>query len=459
MPSSTSSSDGSADRKRQVDFGADLSTDARRVALRTAVAGLLILGAGLAFARCNIALVDPLMAGKKRLREALAALPEVAAHPGGTGDTGETGETSDTALFFGSSLVWNGFSPEVFDARLGERGVQLASFNFGFGGLNPEIQLLLARRIRAAFDAEGHRLRLALVEFNPFQTTRARAREDEHVRDQHRMMLAMPAEIAQLAFESPDRGARYFTGRYLRNSISPEAVTAAFGGIVSGIGELVEAGARGPKPPKPNSAEARPSPEERAQMDARTGAALDFRLGLLEAHRGIPPMWELEFRGDPQFDRPETHEALEILSRPTDWELREDLARRIRCCDIEELRFDEHLVADFIALVGELAAVSERTEVVLMPVNHAWVKRSPAALERLREVVLRIARETGVPVLDFQSLPSLDASHFWDATHLTPSGGMRAFSVLLADHYVPTLTAPIDLIEPLTGGVALGNAR
>jgi hypothetical protein len=456
MPSSTSSSDGSAARKRQVDFGADLHADARHVALRTAVAGLLILGAGLAFARCNIALVDPLMAGKKRLREALAALPEVAAHPGATGDTGET---SDTALFFGSSLVWNGFSPEIFDARLDEHGVQLASFNFGFGGLNPEIQLLLARRIRAAFEAEGRRLRLALVEFNPFQSTRARAREDERVRDQHRMMLATPAEIARLALESPDRGARYFTGRYLRNSISPEAVTAAFGGIVSGIGELVEAGARGADQGSAGAAGARPSPEERAQMDTRTGAALDFRLGLLEVHRGIPPMWDLEFRGDPQFDHPETHEALEILSRPADWELREDLARRIRCCDIEELRFDERLVADFIALLGELAAVSERTEVVLMPVNHAWVKRSPAALERLREVVRRIARETGLPVLDFQSPPSFDASHFWDATHLTPSGGMRAFSVFLADHYVPSLIGPIERIEPVAGGVALGGAR
>ena len=126
---------------------------------------------------------------------------------------------------------------------------------------------------------------------------------------------------------------------------------------------------------------------------------------------------------------------------------------------VEELRFDERLVADFIELVGEIAAVSERTEVVLMPVNHAWVKRSPAALERLREVVLRIARETGLPVLDFQSPPSLDASHFWDATHLTPSGGMRAFSVFLADHYAPSIIGPIELIEPVPGAVASRDAR
>ena len=87
--------------------------------------GLLMLLAGLLWSRCHIEVIDIVQPEKKRLREALDALPEMAAHPG------------DHALFFGSSLVWNGFVPDIFDARLRERGVELASFNLGFGGLNP----------------------------------------------------------------------------------------------------------------------------------------------------------------------------------------------------------------------------------------------------------------------------------------------------------------------------------
>ncbi len=51
--------------------------------------------------------------------------------------------------------------------------------------------------------------------------------------------------------------------------------------------------------------------------------------------------------------------------QPAPYELERDLANRIRCCDILELDFDEALVEDFIAIVHELAAVSERIEIIL----------------------------------------------------------------------------------------------
>ena len=120
MRSSTSSSSGAVREGGRVPV-----EDPRRVALRTAVAGLLTLIAGLAFMRCHIALLDPVMPEKQRLREAVAALPQVAAAPG------------DAVIVFGSSLVWNGFKPLVFDDRLRETGVEVTTWNFGFGGLNP----------------------------------------------------------------------------------------------------------------------------------------------------------------------------------------------------------------------------------------------------------------------------------------------------------------------------------
>lgn len=398
----------------------DARPDSRRVALRTTAAGLLLLLAGLLWSRCHIEVIDIVQPEKMRLREALQALPAVAEQPG------------DTLLFFGSSLVWNGFVPDTFDAQLREHGVEVASFNLGFGGLNPTVQRVLVRRIRAAYERAGRRSRLTLVEFNPFQTTQVRARSDERVADQHAMMLATSAQVARLWLTSPERAARHFASRTFRKSLSPEAVTSAVGAIVAEVGKGL-----GPAPTE------RPSPEEQLRLDRRQQAAIDVAVGLARAYRGIPTMWELEVRGGTRMDFPEIHDALEVLLAPIDWDQRDDLAMRVRCCDIEQLRFAPELGDDFIALVDEFSAISDRVEVVLMPVNHAWVERTPEARVRMRDVVARIERETGVPVADFQSSPKLDPEMFWDVTHLGFITGAPVFSAHLADHYAPMLSAAL----------------
>ena len=78
-----------------------------------------------------------------RVIEARAALPRIIA------------EEDDLVLFFGSSMTQAGFSARVFDRALAERGVDVKSFNFGFGGLNPLFQDYLARRVREAFEERG----------------------------------------------------------------------------------------------------------------------------------------------------------------------------------------------------------------------------------------------------------------------------------------------------------------
>ena len=425
MPSSISSSETfrSAPGASRNRFRDDVRSDLRRVELRTAIAGLLLLTGGLLFTRCHTEVFDILQPEKKRLHEAIVELPAIAAYP------------QQTALFFGSSLVWNGFLPEVFDARLSERGVGLASFNLGFGGLNPEIQRVLARRLRTAHEAVGRRAKLAIIEFNPFQTTRVRAIGDGFVRDQHLMMLATRTEIAALALEAPERAARYFSGQVFRNSLSAETVTGSLGFIATGIGGMIDVD---------HADVEKPSAEAQRELDRRKQAVIDVLVGLWRAHGGIPRLWELEFRGEMRLDFPETHDALEIGLRPNDWNQLDDLEMRLRCCDIEELRFDEALVEEFIALVAEFSAFADHVEVVLMPVNHAWVKRTAAAEGRLRAVVERIERETAVRVVDFQSTPSIDPEQFFDVTHLSPLSGARVFSAHLADHYAQVL-APGEL--------------
>ena len=100
-----------------------------------------------------------------------------------------------------------------------------------------------------------------------------------------------------------------------------------------------------------------------------------------------------------------------------------------------QLHFNEGLVRDFIALVHEPAATSDRIEVVLMPRNYEWVKNPPEALDRQRTVVTRIERETGAAVRDYQHLPELDGRYFLDVSHLILHEGQDRFSSLLAEDW------------------------
>ncbi len=412
MPSSTSSSD-------PVVASSELGT--RQVALRAVVAGVALLTAGLLFTRCQTYVLDWVLLEDTRLREAVGLLPEVAETPG------------PAALFFGSSLVYVGFSPAVFDARLEEHGVDLRSYNFGFGGINPSIQRVLARRVRLAFEEQNRTLALTLVEFTPFQATEARARSNARSREQSLMMLATPTDILHLSLESPERAARTFVVRYLRMGLTAEAMTQVFGGLATTLLSAV----------LPSGAAALELPPEEVQAQREVQqAGLGLLVGLAKVYGGKPDPWDPEFRGELRLIFPETREHVLRLMQQTPSAFQSDLENRIRCCDIVDLGFDDALIDDFIATVRELAAISERVEVILMPKNAAWVKNPPEALARQSEVLDRIQRETGVPIADFQTLPGFDGSRFRDSTHLTSHEGKPEFSRLLADHYAPALRAP-----------------
>ncbi len=405
MPSSTSSSESESPR---------VDPDSRRLALRTLLVGVSLLTAGMLFTRCQTFMLDWVLLEDVRLREAIAEIPAVASTPG------------STALVFGSSLVFVGFSPAVFDARMEEHGIDLQSWNFGFGGLNPEIQRVLARRVRAAFESENRTLALSLVEFNPFQATKARAASNERSRDQLLMMLATPADILKLALESPERAARTVVVRYLRGSITAEAMTEIFGELAKLPLTAVF--------PDEHPDEQEVPPEQAAAIDERQEAMLELAFAMLEVHGGKPTFWELEYGGELRLLFPETEEYVVRMMQPTPYELERDLENRIRCCDIVDLDFDESLVADFIATVQDLAAVSERVEIFLMPKNTDWVQTSPEGMQRQRDVLERIRRETGVRIADFQEVPPFKGSKFFDVSHLTVHEGMPEFSRILADH-------------------------
>ena len=208
-------------------------------------------------------------------------------------------------------------------------------------------------------------------------------------------------------------------------------INAIFRPIVSGVGGLFDR-------PDPNSPA--PTPEETARDDARSTAAKEFFFAYLETNGLWLPAWSFDDRGDHRLVTPETRDAWLAMSRPTRSGLERDLAMRVRCCDILELQFDDTLVSDFIALVKVFARVSERVEIVLFPINAEWIERTPEGLERQRQVLERIRRETGVAIADFQNRPPLAASNFVDVTHLNAATGGLEISRVLADHYAPALS-------------------
>ena len=330
-------------------------------------------------------------------------------------------------MVFGSSMTDAGFSPRRFDKLLAERGIEVKSFNFGFGGLNPFFQDYLSRRIREAFEEKDRRLDLALLEFCPFQVTEGRWRGAISAVDSFVPLLATGEEMWEIAKEDPTRGVRMLNIRYLRDGISAEMITHYLGG------EL--------RPPRPRS-QLPPDEEARARMREIGG---EFQRRMKEDYPDYDGAdWYYPWQGGgtiPEERSQETRDlvaeyfALERLPRS----MENDKLNRIACCDIEELPFEELLVESYIRIVRNFQRFSNKVEVILLPRNTEWIHYSPEAQGRLNTVLRRIEEETGVTVRNFQELPEITTEMWSDTTHLARYSGDEAFTARLVEEYAPYL--------------------
>ncbi len=351
----------------------------------------------------------------RRVVEARAALPRIVA------------EENDLVMAFGSSMTEAGFAARQFDRELTERGIDVTSFNFGFGGLNPLFQDYLARRVREAFEAEDRRLKLALIEFCPFQNTVGRYQGALPVVDSFVTMLASPREMWEVTLSDPTRGIRMLNIHYLRDDISAEMITHHFGEELG--------------PPTPRSSlpedevaskrlgEVSELLSERFEEDYPDYADEDWHYGWQGAGT-IPEERSASTRA--LFE-----ELYELLRSPR--RLENDKLRRATCCDIETLDFEEELVAAFVRMVETFQAFSDRVEVVLLPRNTAWIQYEPDAAARLEAVLDRIARETGVVIRNHQDLDGVTPEMFSDTTHLARYSGDVAYTSFLVETYAPLL--------------------
>jgi hypothetical protein len=339
-------------------------------------------------------------------------------------------EERDLVMMFGSSMTDAGFAARQFDREMEERGIEVKSFNFGFGGLNPYFQVYLSRRVRDAFQAGGRRLKLALIEFAPLQNTRARWQGAQPVIDSYVAMLADGGDIRDVVRDDFTRGVRVAQIKYLRNEISAEMATWYFGSLMFDARGRPDAGF--------------PADEEKDKVLREVGEKLSeaFQAEYPD-YDGCDWCWDWQGAGTIPSERsPETldlfveyYDALRSEQR-----LADDRAWRIECCDIEELDFEEALVAAFIRTVENFKDFADDVEVILLPRNQRWIGRSPEAEQRLNDVLERIRRETGVSVRSFEDAGEITPGMFSDTTHLARYSGDVAFTHLLVETYAPSLS-------------------
>lgn len=335
-------------------------------------------------------------------------------------------DEGDLVMVYGSSMIDAGFGPREFDQHIADAGGQSSSWNYGFGNLNPLFQELLARRIVDDFKASDRRLKLLLIEFNPFQTTKTRRNRAVAIEEPYISLMASREEIVDRILDNPASGLRIAEIRYLRDGFSAEAITTYF---LSG-------------PFTQPRADLDPGLEEDEAAKDRLDEVRDlYRLMFKEEFAEFAECnWCYDWKGGNVLPSERSEELTALLSeyyslKQSDYKMAIDRLSRIRTADIEELDFDEDLVVAFIEMVKVLAQVSDNIEVIMLPQNNDWITNPPEALQRLNTVIARIENETGVTVRNFQKIDAVTNDMFSDTTHLTALAGRDAFTRFLAEEY------------------------
>ncbi|MGB0495076.1 MAG: hypothetical protein ACPGJI_01875 [Kangiellaceae bacterium] len=346
-----------------------------------------------------------------RVVEARAALPKIVQ------------EEQDLVMVFGSSMVEAGFAARQFDKEMSELGKNVKSFNFGFGGLNPFFQDYLSRRIRDEFVRNDKRLKLAVIEFNPFQTTQTRWNGAISTVDSFITMLASNEELFAIGKEDPTRGFRLFNIKYIRNDISAEMATSFIG--------------QGMFPAK------RPKrlddPEEIREKQRELGKELQ-ELFAKEYPDYKSSRWSYPWQGAGTIPQERSDHTLAVFKEyyaalQSHARLTNDLQNRINRADIEELNFEPLLIESFIEIVENFKQFSDKVEIVMLPRNTKWVNYTEEGKKRLNKTISIIEKATKLKIESHQDLDVIDPTMFSDTTHLARYSGDVPYTHYLVMRY------------------------
>lgn len=333
----------------------------------------------------------------------------------------------DTALFVGSSLVKDGFSPRVFDAALAQAsGSRVTSFNVGMGNMKPSYQKILVRRMAETFALHQRNAALTLIEFNPFLVTDARQQFRPFMTEQIQAVLMSPDEVMDTLWDDPERFARLVSIKYLRNGVSAEAIT---GGVRFLVGQAQA------QAPMMNQL----TDDQLKHIQQLSEFRSELNKYIYQEHPVTKKshVWNPLTQGG-LIDMMDLSPQAQALAAKISGEMRHpkalemDLAGRIQCCDIENLSFNDKLIDEFVDTVKSAQRFSDRVEIVVMPRNRKWVQPSPEGQQRLAQMLAHLQQVTGVTVRNYQEHEAFDESAFYDVTHLSMDSGRPLFSTILA---------------------------
>jgi hypothetical protein len=350
-----------------------------------------------------------------RVLQAQAALPQIIAEP------------NEQVIFYGSSMTRAGFSPRKFDRDLKAMGKDITSFNFGFGGLNPYYQELFSRRIAEQFIEKDRKLKLAFIEFNPFQTTSTRWNRAQFTVDSFITMLANDSELWQILRDDLSRGIHLFTIKYIRNHISAEMITSYY--------------AREIFPPQRG--------QEFKDDEATVAARRSLSQELDELFEQEYPdydgsNWYYPWQGAGTIPEERSAHSLAVFDKyyavsQTEARMKNDRLSRIRSADIEGLHFEPLLVDSFINVVKNFQGFSDKVEVVMLPKNSRYIHYSPAAKKRLARAIKQIEQATGIKIHNHQDIKEVTADMYRDTTHLSRYRGDIAYTGFLLKEFAHQL--------------------
>ena len=335
--------------------------------------------------------------------------------------------------FIGTSAVWFGFEPRRFDAELAARGHPLTSFNFGLVPTSMRLQRFFADSICEAHRARGTRWPMMIYEIAPADFLDKLVEQDltdpaiAAYKEQVAAMMLRPAELVSELRRDPGGTLRALLAKPLGHR-GPAAVTEAVSMYL--YDDLEPEPWRKPAPPR-----------------------LAALRRLWDVHRRTT--WPLESRGFLPVG-PEARAAYDEIMRinHTEQALAKQRVMVTEDLGLLPMEVNAPAVERLIEQIRVLGRCPERVVLVVMPIspNIMQVMR-PEARRRFADVIAKVQRDTGYPLLDFLEPPELGLDDFYDAEHLSLTASAGKFSTMLARRVAELLDHP----APPSGSTAAAS--
>jgi len=320
--------------------------------------------------------------------------------------------------FIGTSAVWFGFEPRRFDAELAARGHPLTSFNFGLVPTSVRLQRFFADAICEDHRARGTRWTMMIYEIGPADfLDKVVAHDDTDpsiaaYEAQVAAMMLRPAELVSELRRDPGGTLRAL----LAKPLGYRGPAAVFEAVSTYLYEDLE-------------------PESwRKPIPALLAAVRPF----WDVHRRTT--WLPEARGFLPVG-PEARALYDEIMRLNHTE--QELAKqRVMVTELGLLQVEVNAAAveRIIEQIRVLARCPERVALVVMPISPNIMRAMrPEARRRFADVIAKVQRDTGYPLLDFVDPPELGLEDYYDAEHLSLTVSAGKFSSLLADRVAELL--------------------